>query len=70
MGEGSIVDILGTFGFPIVVAVWFMWRMEKRIDRLSELLAAQLQATAVLAKSMDTEVVDLRLRRLNTEAER
>jgi len=44
------------FGFPVFVAVWFMWRMEKRIDRLLELLTSLMQSTAVLAKSIDTHI--------------
>ena len=56
------MDLLGQFGFPVFVAVWFMWRMEKRLDRMAELVAASLQAQAVLAKAMDTDVEDPRVR--------
>ncbi len=47
------VALLREFGFPVVVAVWFMWRLEKRLDRLFELFSALLKAVALLAKSVD-----------------
>lgn len=47
------VALLREFGFPVFVAVWFMWRLEKRIDRLFELMTSHMQATALLAKSVD-----------------
>lgn len=45
--------LLREFGFPVFVAVWFMWRLEKRVDRLFELMSALMQATSLLAKSVD-----------------
>lgn len=49
----QIVAVLREFGFPVLVAVWFMWRLEKRLDRLIELMSALLQAIALLAKAFD-----------------
>jgi hypothetical protein len=45
--------LLREFGFPVFVALWFMLRLEKRLDRLFELMGALLQAVALLAKSVD-----------------
>ncbi len=50
------VALLREFGFPVFVAVWFMWRLEKRIDRLFELMTSHMQATALLAKSVDYHI--------------
>jgi hypothetical protein len=33
-----------------------MWRLEKRMDRLFELMTSHLQATALLAKSVDFHI--------------
>ncbi|GAB1376781.1 hypothetical protein MASR1M48_16330 [Lactococcus petauri] len=34
----SIVKIINAVGFPIVVAIWFMWRSDKRQDKIIELV--------------------------------
>lgn len=47
------IGLLREFGFPVFVATWFMWRMEKRLDRIFELMGSHMQATAVLAKSIE-----------------
>lgn len=49
----DIASLIQQVGFPIVIAVWFMWRLEKRMDRLIELLGSLLKAMALLAKSVD-----------------
>lgn len=49
----QVVGLIREFGFPVFVVVWFMWRMEKRVDRLFELLTSLLQAMALLAKAID-----------------
>ena len=54
------IALIREFGFPVFVAVWFMWRLEKRVDRLFELLTSLMQATALLAKSVDDHVVSTR----------
>ena len=51
------VQLLREFGFPVVVAMWFMWRLEKRMDRLFELLQALLSAVALLAQSVDFHIL-------------
>lgn len=50
------VQLLREFGFPVVVASWFMWRLEKRMDRLFELMNSLMQATALLARSVDDHI--------------
>lgn len=51
------VALLREFGFPVFVSMWFMWRLEKRMDRLFELMSSLMQATALLAKSVDDHVL-------------
>lgn len=49
----QITALLREFGFPVVVALWFMIRLEKRLDRQSELMASLMQAMAIIAKSVE-----------------
>lgn len=49
----AYVALIREFGFPVFVAVWFMYRLERRVDRLFELATSHMQATALLAKSVD-----------------
>jgi hypothetical protein len=49
--------LLREFGFPVVVAVWFMWRLEKRLDRLAELMTSLLMAIRLLAQSIDFHIL-------------
>lgn len=49
----AAVSILREFGFPVFVATWFMWRLERRLDRIFDLMGSHMQATAVLAKSVE-----------------
>ena len=50
----QLVSLIREFGFPTFVVLWFMFRLEKRLDRLVELLGSLMQATALLAKSVET----------------
>lgn len=45
--------LLREFGFPVFVALWFMIRLERRVDRLSDLLTSLMQATAIIAKAVE-----------------
>lgn len=38
-----------------------MWRLEKRLDRMVELLAKLMQGTALLAKSVDYHIDETRM---------
>lgn len=52
----QITSLLREFGFPVIVALWFMLRLEKRLDRLFELTNSHMQATALLAKAVDYQM--------------
>lgn len=56
MGDMTIVEAISQVGFPIAVAVWFMLRFERRLDRCNELQSAQLQALAVLTRVIDADL--------------
>lgn len=56
MTYDQAIAFLREFGFPVIVALWFMLRLEKRVDRLFELMNSLMQATALLAKSVDTQI--------------
>ena len=53
--EQGLIDagtrLLQTVGFPILVAGWFMFRMEKRLDAMNE----SLGRIAVLLASLNKE---------------
>ena len=53
---GSTVDalaLLREFGFPIFVCLWFMWRLERRIERFTESIEKLYTINMVLAKAVD-----------------
>jgi len=53
-GSGTdIVGLLREFGFPIFVSLWFMWRVEKRMDRFTDAIQNLLTAVTVMAKTVD-----------------
>lgn len=60
MGAGGDVDASGSldiireFGFPAFVAVWFMWRVEKRMERFTEVVQNLLTTVTVMAKTVDS----------------
>ena len=56
MDIDQVTAFLREFGFPVVVALWFMIRLEKRLDRLFELMNSHMQATALLARSVDDHI--------------
>lgn len=47
-------SVLREFGFPVFVAMWFMIRLERRIDRLSDLTMAMMQAMTIIARSVES----------------
>ncbi len=59
MGAGGDVDTSGTlaiireFGFPVFVALWFMWRVEKRMDRFTDVVQNLLTTVTIMAKTID-----------------
>lgn len=50
---GDAVGLLREFGFPIFVSLWFMWRVEKRMDRFTEAIQNLLTAVTIMAKTVD-----------------
>jgi hypothetical protein len=53
VGPEDAVSIIREFGFPVFVALWFMWRVEKRFDRFTEALQNLLTAVTIMAKTVD-----------------
>ncbi len=45
--------LMRDFGFPVFVALWFMMRLERRVDRLSEQLTSLMQSMAIIAKAVE-----------------
>jgi hypothetical protein len=54
----AVLQILREFGFPIFVCLWFMNRLEKRLDRLVEVQAKLVTVCMVLVKAMDLPEVE------------
>lgn len=55
-GGSFSVDLLALvreFGFPIFVCVWFMWRLEKRLEELRTNLESLVKLNAVMIKTLD-----------------
>jgi hypothetical protein len=53
----DILALLREFGFPIFVCVWFMWRLEKRIERFAASIEKLYAVNMVLAKAVDDKPV-------------
>ncbi len=51
-GSGA-VGVIREFGFPVFVAVWFMWRVEKRMDRFTDVVQNLLTTVTIMAKTID-----------------
>lgn len=52
----SLTDISGLlreFGFPIFVSVWFMWRLERRMDAFTESINKLLTVVTIMSRSVD-----------------
>ena len=49
----DVVGLLREFGFPIFVSLWFMWRVEKRMDRFTDAIQNLLTAVTLMAKTVD-----------------
>jgi hypothetical protein len=52
----QVLTILREFGFPTFVCLWFMWRMEKKIDKFMEQQATVLLAITVLAQVLEVDL--------------
>jgi hypothetical protein len=49
----DVAGLLREFGFPIFVSLWFMWRVEKRMDKFTESIQNLLTAVTIMAKTVD-----------------
>jgi hypothetical protein len=49
----DVTGLLREFGFPIFVSLWFMWRLEKRLDAFTESIQKLLTVVTVMSKSID-----------------
>lgn len=49
----DITALLREFGFPIFVSLWFMWRLEKRLDAFTESIQKLLTVVTVMSKTID-----------------
>lgn len=52
-GGLDAIGLLREFGFPTFVSLWFMWRVEKRMDRFMESIQNLLTAVTIMAKTVD-----------------
>lgn len=53
VSASDITALLREFGFPIFVSLWFMWRLEKRLDAFTESIQKLLTVVTVMSKSID-----------------
>jgi len=49
----DILALLREFGFPIFVSVWFMWRLEKRLDHFTQSIEKLYTTVVTMAKTID-----------------
>ena len=49
----DLLSILREFGFPIFVCVWFMGRLEKRLEQMSSRVNRLTIVNSVLVKALD-----------------
>lgn len=49
----DVTGLLREFGFPIFVSVWFMWRLERRMDAFTESINKLLTIVTIMSKSVD-----------------
>lgn len=54
----QVIAILREFGFPIFVCLWFMWRVDKKIDGLLSQQQQLLLALVVLAQVLEVDLPD------------
>lgn len=49
----DVTGLLREFGFPIFVSVWFMWRLERRMDAFTESINKLLTIVTIMSRSVD-----------------
>lgn len=55
MTETSILQLLERVGFPIFVALWFMLRVEKRIENLIDAVKTVTQSQEILLREITVQ---------------
>ena len=55
------ISLVKDFGFPIFVCAWFMWRTEKRLDKIAQRLSDLVSVQSLIAKSLDLNIVERKL---------
>lgn len=54
----AFLSILREFGFPIFVCVWFMGRLEKRLEKMSSRVQRLTVVNSVLVKALDADELE------------
>lgn len=49
----DVTGLLREFGFPIFVSLWFMWRLERRMDAFTESLNKLLTIVTIMSRFVD-----------------
>ena len=49
----GLVQVVQQVGFPIAVAVWLLWRTDKRLDKMAEILQQIATTMALIEKSVN-----------------
>lgn len=49
----DLISLIQTLGFPVFVAMWYMLRTEKKLDRMTAAMARLTTANMILARTMD-----------------
>lgn len=52
----DLLPLIGTYGFPIFVALWFMWRVEKFLANNTTALTELTQVVKTLCEKMSDHV--------------
>jgi hypothetical protein len=52
----QVIAFLREFGFPTFVCLWFMWRMEKKIESFLDTQAKIMVAITVLTQVFDIDL--------------
>ena len=46
----DFLPLIGTYGFPIFVCIWFMWRMEKSIQENNKVIGELCHSIELMRK--------------------
>lgn len=68
-GDADMLGVVREFGFPVFVALWFMWRVEKRMDKFTEVVQNLLTTVTIMAKTIDGWTLSGTLRKSSESTE-